>query len=299
MVENLYVGHAFAAIHSCYALALVYQSQGRTEKALEMVESATAFALQSQNTYIIMTTRAFEAELALRQGRLSEARHWAQQFSPEPFRSMPWFYVPQLTLAKVLLAEGTTESLHQAANLLERLHDFVLSIHSTRFRIDVLALQALLHDARGEEPAALEKLTESLALAEPGGFIRAFVDLGPPMTDLLKRLIKQNVAVEYIDRLLAAFGDHEQVVVPDASDHPSVPPPPVSTQPLDEPLTNCELDVLELLAQRMQNKEIAEKLCISPETVKAHLKNIFQKLMVSTRRQAITRAKSLGILTGG
>jgi LuxR family maltose regulon positive regulatory protein len=260
-----------------------------------------------------MTTRAFEAELALRQGRLSEARHWAQQFNPEPFRSMPWFYVPQLTLAKVLLAQGTTESLHQAANLLERLHDFVVSIHNTRFRIDVLALQALLHDARGEEPAAMEKLAESLAPAEPGGFIRAFVDLGPPMADLLKRLIKKNVAVEYIDRLLAAFRDDEQVVVPDAPvsqaiQEPSVSPPsphvPLSphqpdVQPLLEPLTNRELDVLELLAQRLQNKEIAEKLCISPETVKAHLKRIYQKLDVSTRRQAITRAKALGILTSG
>lgn len=116
------------------------------------------------------------------------------------------------------------------------------------------------------------------------------------MVDLLKRLIKKNVAVEYIDRLLAAFRDDEYGVVPEASDHPSVPPPPVNTQPLDEPLTNRELDVLELLAQRLQNKEIAEKLCISPETVKAHLKNIFQKLMVSTRRQAITRAKALGII---
>lgn len=116
------------------------------------------------------------------------------------------------------------------------------------------------------------------------------------MADLLKRLHKQNVAVEYIDRLLAAFRDDEYGVVPEASDHPSVPPPPVNTQPLDEPLTNRELDVLELLAQRLQNKEIAEKLCISPETVKAHLKNIFQKLMVSTRRQAITRAKALGII---
>ena len=79
----------------------------------------------------VMTTRAFEAELALRQGRLNKARHWARQFNPGPFRPMTWFYIPQLTLAKVLLAEGTTAGLLQAATLLERLHDFVLSTHNT------------------------------------------------------------------------------------------------------------------------------------------------------------------------
>jgi LuxR family maltose regulon positive regulatory protein len=295
VVDQLYVGHAFAAVHSCFALALVYQNQGLAEKADEVTEAATDFALQSQNPYIVMVTRAFEAELALRQGRLNKARQWARQFNPDPFRSMTWFYVPQLTLAKVLLAEGTTESFHQAANLLERLHEFVLSIHNTRVRTDVRALQALLHDAQGEEAAALDKLTESLALAEPGGFIRNFVDLGAPMGDLLNRLSKKqarNLPVEYIEKLLAAFPDDEQILVPDVPVSPSPTPP----QSLVEPLTNRELDILELLAQRLQNQEMAEKLFISSETVKSHLKNIYQKLNVSNRRQAIEKAKGLGIL---
>jgi len=305
VVDQPYVGHAFAAIQSCFALAMVYQDQSLAEKVDEVAEAATDFALRSQNPYIIMTTRAFEAELALRQGRLNKARQWANQFNPEPFRSMAWFYVPQLTLAKVLLAEGTTESFHQAANLLERLHDFVLSIHNTRVRIDVLALQALLYEAQGEEVAALDKLTESLALAEPGGFIRNFVDLGAPMGHLLNRLSKQqvrNVPVWYLEKLLAAFSDDEQIPVLDESDQAnlsprsSVPPSPYS-QPLVEPLTNRELDILELLAQRLQNKEISEKLFISSETVKTHLKNIYQKLDVTSRRQAVDKAKGLGILS--
>jgi DNA-binding NarL/FixJ family response regulator len=73
--------------------------------------------------------------------------------------------------------------------------------------------------------------------------------------------------------------------------------PPLSTQPLAEPLTNRELDVLELLAQRFRNKEIAEKLVISPETVKKHLNNIYGKLNISSRRQAVEKAQNLGILS--
>jgi len=141
-----------------------------------------------------------------------------------------------------------------------QLYDFVTSSHNRRFQIDVLALQALLYDSQGEGTAALESLTNALQLAEPGGFIRPFVDLGPPMADLLKRLHRKKIARDY------------------------------------EPLTNRELDVLELLAQRLSNKEIAEKLFISGETIKSHLKNIYQKLEVKKRREAVEKAKKVGIL---
>lgn len=173
----------------------------------------------------------------------------------------------------------------------------------------MLALQAMLHDKQGEAPAALEKLTEALALAEAGGFIRLFVDLGPQMADLLKRLQEQNVAVDYIESILAAFRDDERKPAPDTNDpespsptHPLIPPsafplPPSKTsQPLVEQLTNRELDVLDLLAQRLSNKEIADKLFISTTTVKGHLQNIYQKLEVGKRREAVEKAKNFGIL---
>jgi LuxR family maltose regulon positive regulatory protein len=120
------------------------------------------------------------------------AFQWAEGYQAKPFRPTYRFYNPQVTLVRVLLAQGTTDSLNQATDLLNQLHDFLVSICNNRFRIDVLALQALLHNARGEHSVALEKLTEALNLAEPGRFIRLFVDLGPQMADLLKRLVMQN-----------------------------------------------------------------------------------------------------------
>jgi len=161
---------------------------------------------------------------------------------------------------------------------------------------------------------ALERLTAALNLAEPGGCIRLFVDLGPQMADLLKQLIDQNVAVGYIGRILDAFKEDAHKAVLDASDPdgPSshnrfsssssnsafrIPNSDLHTsQPLVEPLTNRELDVLAMLAHRLSNKEIAAKLFISPETVKKHLNNIYGKLSVSNRRQAVEKAETLGIL---
>jgi DNA-binding CsgD family transcriptional regulator len=103
------------------------------------------------------------------------------------------------------------------------------------------------------------------------------------MEGLLKRLAEKNAASGYIGQLLAAFS-------------PTPQPPTSSAQPSDALLTNREHDILELLAQRLQTKEIADRLFISTETVNTHLKNIYRKLNVRNRRLAVTRAKGLGIL---
>ncbi len=289
-VKDNYAYNGVNFAHSSFALALTYQARGLPGKAGEVSESVVSFALDTNNTTMLKIAQAFQAELALRQGHLAEASHWAEQFVAKPFLLAYRFYMPQLTLVKILLAQDTAVSREHAGDLLKQLYDFVVSTHNTRFQIEVLALQALLCDIRGEGPAALESLAKALDLAEPGGFIRLFVDLGPRMADLLKRLQKQNVAVDYIEKLLAAFGDDEQVIVSEAADHPT------PSQPLVEPLTNREIDVLELLAQRLQNKEIADKLFVSPETVKGHLKIIYQKLDVGSRREAVEKAKKIGIL---
>ena len=259
------------------------------------------YAVDTGNQVVLGTTQAFEAELALRQGRLSEASNWAERFQPKSFLPPFAFYTPQLTLVKIRLAQDTTDSRRQAADLLDQLHDFLASIHYKKSLIEVLALQGLLHDTLGDASVAQEKIAKALALAEPGGFIRVFVDLGPQMADLLKRLHEQNVAVDYIKKLLGAFGDEEQVVVPYAADHQIASahqPLRTSTlsQPLVEPLTNRELDVLQLLAQRLSYKEIADKLHISIATVKSHIHNIYRKLNVNKRLAAVEKAKNIGML---
>jgi LuxR family maltose regulon positive regulatory protein len=117
------------------------------------------------------------------------------------------------------------------------------------------------------------------------------------MGDLLKRLVRQNVAVGYISRILAAFRDDERGALPVESDHPSSYSPSSSTQPLVKPLTNRELQILDLLGQRLQNKEMTSKMFISPQIVTKHLNNIYGKLNVSGRWQAVEKAHTLGILT--
>ena len=167
----------------------------------------------------------------------------------------------------------------------------------------------IVHDALGDGARAMEKLSAALSLGRRGGFIRTFVDLGPPMADLLRRyrledLAGRNDTAPYVDRILAAFEpetDREQATPTDPS-LPSIQPAPapsagVSTagEPI-ELLTGRELDVLELLAQRLTYKEIGAKLVISPGTVGQHAVRIYGKLGVNNRRQAVAKARALGLL---
>ena len=205
VVKNPYLHHALNFAHSAFALALINQALGRAAAANDVAESVVVYAHDTKNADVLNLSRAFQAELALRQGRLAEASLWAEHFDAKPFTVMYRFYVPQLTLVRVLLAQNTADSREQAADLLRQLYEFVTSTHNRRFQIDVLALLALLYDSRGEGTAALEKLTHALQLAEAGGFIRPFVDLGPALADLLKRLHKQRIAVDYTEKILAAY----------------------------------------------------------------------------------------------
>jgi LuxR family maltose regulon positive regulatory protein len=297
MVKDFYMYMQVIHTHGSFCLSLIYQAQGHPDKARERNRKMMEYAVDTGNQVVLGTTQAFEAELALRQGRLSEASNWAERFQPKSFLPPFAFYTPQLTLVKILLAQDTTDSRRQAADLLDQLHDFLASIHYKKSLIEVLALQGLLHDTLGDASVAQEKIAKALALAEPGGFIRVFVDLGPQMADLLKRLHEQNVAVDHIEKLLAAFSYDEQVPVQEVSKSQASLALAASPQFLEDPLTNRELDVLELLTQRLSNKEIAEKLFVSSETVKGHLKNMYPKLQVSNRREAVEKAKALGILS--
>ena len=253
--------------------------------------------METQNSQWLPTAQVFSAELALQQGRIPEAHHRAQQAEHLPILLMHSFYVPQLTLAKVLLAQDTVVSREQADRLLTELLQFIERTHNHRYLIEVLALQAILVDAQGDQATALDKLEQAIHLAEPGGWIRLFVDLGPRLAILLNQLGRQGIAPDYIGQILAAFGNEERGARHDEPGQEKTQPPSFSFPPLVESLTDRELEVLALLAQRLSNKEIAAQLVISPGTVTQHTHNIYQKLNVDGRRQAVSKATEIGILS--
>jgi LuxR family maltose regulon positive regulatory protein len=259
----------------------VYQARGQTDKARETVESVCEHLLGIPNMAMLQCAQAYQADLALRQGRMAEAVNWAQSFDPEPFQNMYLFHEPRMTLARVLIAQGSADSHRQADRLLTRLEAFVAGTHNIRFQIEVFALQALLHAARGDEAAARAVLGRAVSLALPGGFIRLFVDLGPGLARLLKRLDLDAEGQRYIAQILNAFPGDEKTEVDEA---------------LAQPLTKRELEVLKLLSKELSNRQISDRLSISPATVKRHTENIYHKLAVPDRHQAVAKATGLAII---
>jgi tetratricopeptide (TPR) repeat protein len=140
VVKSYYAISPMNFAHSAFALALTYQAQGKPDQAREICNSVVAHAIETNNEDMLRVAGAFEAELALRQERFAEAFHWADQFVVKPFLMAYRFYVPQLTLVKVMLAQDTTLSRERVTDLIKQLYDFFVSTYNTRFQIDVLAL---------------------------------------------------------------------------------------------------------------------------------------------------------------
>ena len=293
---ELFVPTVVTYCQSSFAISLTYQAMGRTEKASRIIESVIGYMLETGNTDLLELCQMFQADLALRQGHVAEADLWARNTPPIPLAPAYRFYTPHLTLPKLLLARRTAKSLSEAGALLSRMVDYYASIHSTRVLIDVLVLQTLVHVARADEAQALDKLSEALSLAEPGGFIRPFLDQGLEMADLLGRLVKKNPMLRYAGKILEAFGGGKTEFFGRRADDRNKPGASLPDKPLIEPLTNREIEVLRMLAKGVTNNDIAESLFISPETVKRHLSTIYRKLDVKNRQQAVISARSIGIL---
>jgi LuxR family maltose regulon positive regulatory protein len=280
--DNRYVNHAIANIFAGYILSLTHQAAGRPEKAREILTRTAEFAIDVRSQPMQFMAQTFQTELDIRQGQADHAARWAKRYLPTvPMRAMPFFYAPQLTILKALLAAGDPSDAELVRDYLQTLRDHVEAIHNTRFLIEVLALEALFRDARGEEREALAALEQSLALARPSRFIRLYVDLGPGIKALLGRLPARRELAGYVAQIAAAF--------------PMSKPAP-SDGGLVDPLTDREYEILTLLAKRFSNKEIAAELVISPMTVKRHTINIYQKLFVQSRREAVEAAQGLGII---
>ncbi|UCC88369.1 MAG: hypothetical protein JSV81_03405 [Anaerolineales bacterium] len=164
--------------------------------------------------------------------------------------------------------------------------------------LKVLVLQAVALHVRGQTDQALQVLGDALVLAEPGGFVRIFVDEGAPMAQLLGQAAECGMMPGYLDKLLAAFQDESKSLSAPRTTEPAPSPSVARGDPsaLVEPLSERELEVLQLIAQGLSNREISQRLFLALSTVKGHNRNIFGKLQVQRRTEAVARARELGLL---
>jgi LuxR family maltose regulon positive regulatory protein len=269
------------------AMARVREAEGDLDGALDLLTEAerryVSDFFPNVRPISAMTTRVW-----IRQGSLSEALDWVRERGLSVDDDLSYLReFEHITLARVLLAQYATErgarSLDEATGLLKRLLQVAEEGGRTGSVIEILVLQALAYQTRGDNPAALASLQRALTLSEPQGYVRIFVEEGRPLASLLRAAAKHGITAGYVRRLLAAV-DRTQETAP-------------IQQAMIQPLSERELDVLRLLGSDLDGPEIARKLVVSLNTVRTHTKNIYAKLGVNNRRAAVRRAQELDLFS--
>jgi len=256
-------------------LARVKQAQGDASVALDALQKAHQLAHDSDVPPLMHARNAAcHVQIALAQDDIATAIRWAEQVTQDADGS-PFYPLLGLTQARLLLAQN--EKLAAAEQLAAR-YEMAARVGWQFGVVEVRALQALAASTADE---ALAFLADGLTLAQPEGYVRTFIDKGEPLAALLREDAARGIATEYVRKLLAAF--------------PHIPPHPHAPT-LIEPLSERELEVLCLLAEGQTNQEIAQALCVSINTIKTHLKNIYGKLGVNSRREAAAKARRLGLV---
>ncbi len=276
-------GEVQALISGNLATCRLQLTEGNIHAAEEHLEQARA--LVESSSFPDWTSRYWrlQLELWLAQDRLRALVDWADGMRRHALTGRPEGEIAEVAVARVLILKGDTLSLEKASASLGSLLKVAESEGRMGVLIEVLALESLTHWRRGERAGAMIALERALRLAEPEGYIRLFADLGLPMARVLQEAYARQVMPNYIERLLVAFRDLGSLASP-------------TKQSFPQALSPRELQVLQMIAGGLTNREIAEQLVISSETVKKHTGTIYSKLGVSSRTQAAARARELHLL---
>ena len=277
------------------AMARVKQAQGDFDGALDLLDEA-------EHRYVsdfhpnVRPVVALKTRVWVAQGRLAEALGWVREQHLSFDDDLSYLReFEHVTLARILITRYRQEpgdcSIREAMELLERLLNAAETGERMGSVIEIMVVQALAHEAQGDITRGLEALGRALALAEPEGYVRLFLDEGPPMARLLAEAHAAGLMLDYTGQLLAAFpGD-----VPTLKGAPVLTPSSTG-QSLLESLSPRELEVLRLIAEGHSNREIGDQLYLALSTVKGHNRVIFGKLGVQRRTEAVARARELGLL---
>ncbi len=269
------------------ALAAIRRAEGDLDAAVGLLAEAER-VYAGDFSPDVRPVAALKARAWIAQGRLPEAWDWARERGLSADDELGYVHeFEHATLARLLLAQGTRDRtdrlVDDAIDLLGRLLEAAEQGGRNGSAIEILVAQALARHARGDIAGALGSLVRAATLAEPEGFVRVFIDEGPPMAALLKLAGKQSGAPGYLRRLLA--------------DIASTPGQGPVRQSLIEPLSERELEVLLLLESDLDGPDMARELTVSLATVRTHTRNIYAKLGVNSRRAAVRRAAELGLLS--
>jgi ATP/maltotriose-dependent transcriptional regulator MalT len=295
------------------SLAWLRLAQGDTAEAAAMLAEARPLVQHGPCAALAPLLDAGEAQVRLAQGDAADACAWAATAKPVALSSLLHFGTHILatgvealgvTASRILAVQGLASRdaalLRQAADLLEPAWQLAERQGLGWLRLKALILRALIAEGLGDHNAALAALVAAVAHAEPEEVIRPFVDEGTPMTALLSQVVEHTAPGDsirrYAERLLAAFPERLEAgsLRLKYTVQASGLKPQVSL--LVEPLSNRELEILSLIAQGLTNSEIAQQIFISAQTVKVHARNIYGKLGVNSRRQAVAHARVLGLL---
>ena len=291
VLEGVEEGEQFGTkLFALLILMRLRMAQGRTDESLKVVDDALREASNSDvSGWEIERAEAFRARTLLELARSDEADHWAQSIEPPEPPLDPHREIAYQVLARIDLAQGRRE---EALDLIALARDLADEGELRRRVIELDSLSAMALDAQGKRSEAAPYLSRALDLAEPDGYRRVFIDDMAALIPIIGELRSNRPAdaiwtSAYLDSLLADSGQEFVADVPsDATD----------VEELVDPLTERELEVLSLLAEGLSNREAAERLFLSVGTIKRHTHNIYGKLGVNSRTQAIVRGQGLGLL---
>ncbi len=254
-------------------LARLKLAQGDLAGAADILAKADQSVRQHHFVHRAPEVAAAQVLTFIRQGNLAAAAHLAES------HRLP------MSQARVHLAQGNPSA---ALAVLEPWRQLVEAKGWQDERLKALVLQAVILAAHSDKNQALPVLGEALALAEPSGALRTFLDEGAPMFRLLSEALAQGMMPDYTGKLLAVLEAETQRM----GDRSALS----SAIPLVEPLSPRELEVLQLIAQGLSNDEIGKRLFLALDTVKGHNRRIYDKLQVQRRTEAVARARALGLL---
>ena len=278
-------------------LAWARHAGGDPDGALDAIEEAHTVAPSTAVADLLNPVPAERARLLLAVGDVDAAVRWADErglrADDQPTYARESEY---LVFARLLLAQGRPSD---ALALLGHLRAAAADQERAGSLIEIKALQALALAATGEDTDAIEVLADALQLAHPQRWMRVFADEGRPMGNLLAQVTAARhqdqaatptIPSDYLDRLVHALEPRPAAAAPQAG------PPTLGLPSLIEPLSQRELEVLELLAQGKTNKDIASELYVATDTIKKHVTHILDKLGAANRTQAAVRARQHGLL---